>query len=358
MTSKQDESETSPSKRFQIDDDDDDDDDGKHRHSLAGASRKTKLSDLLRGTWWYKLKHRHRRLSSQISKPHSHHADEPRLMNPWPIEDFSTASGLIQKYGRCHEAEGSGAFGVIWKAVKVDSLTSSVPELYAIKELRRRPGEDEQKYTKRVHSEFCISSSLRHTNIILVLDLLSNCAGNYCEVMELCAGGDLHSLVHANDKLEVAEADCFFLQLMNGVQYIHTMGVAHRDLKPENLLLTDSGTLKIADFGSSECFRLAWETEVRTTTGMCGSAPYSAPEEHTGEEFDPRAADVWACGVIYMVMRKGSFLWLKAAKEDDRYEAYSRSRKTDGGYQAIETLHRVSMGPPRIVLRNRFSALD
>jgi protein-serine/threonine kinase len=141
------------------------------------------------------------------------------------------------------------------------------------------------------------------------------------------------------------------------VQYIHTMGVAHLDLKPENLLLTASGTLKIADFGSSECFRLAWETEVFATIGTRGSAPYSAPEEHTGEEFDPRAADVWSCGVIYMVMRKGVFLWVKAAEGDHSYETYCKNRKIEHGYKPIETLHRVSMSRTCMILRDRFSFL-
>lgn len=263
------------------------DEKGEHHHSLTRASSRKKPSDLLRGTWWYRMKHRRRKRSLQDSEPYDHHADEPRLKDLWQIEVFSSASGITQSYGRFHEAEGSGAFGVVWKAVKYDPQTSTVPELYAIKEFRRQSEEDEQRYSKRVRSEFCISSSLGHTNIISVLDLLSNCVGNYCQVMEFCAGGDLHSLLRGNDKLDVAEADCFFLQLMHGVQYIHAMGVAHRDLKPENLLLTASGTLKIADFGSSECFRLAWETEVCATIGTRGSAPYSAPEEHTGEEFDP-----------------------------------------------------------------------
>lgn len=344
MFFKQDESETSTSKRFQINEN------GEHHHSITRASSQKKLSDLLRGAWWYKIKDRCRRRPLQVSKPCDHHANDPRLTDSWPIEDFSSASGITESYGQYHEAEGSGAFGVVRKAVKLDPQTSTAPKLYAIKEFRRQSEEDERRYSKRVRSEFCISSSLEHTNIISVLDLLSNCAGNYCEVMEFCAGGDLHSLLWGNDKLDVAEADCFFMQLMRGVQYIHTMGVAHRDLKPENLLLTASGTLKIADFGSSECFRLAWETEVCATIGTRGSAPYSAPEEHTGEEFDPRGADVWACGVIYMVMRKGTFPWLKAAEEDDGYETYCKSRKTEHGYKAIETLHRVSMSRTHIIL--------
>lgn len=352
MFFKQDKSGTSPSERFQIDDS------VEHHHSITRANSRKKPSDLLCGAWWGRIKDGRRRRSLKISKPCDHHAIDPRLTYSWAVEDFSSANGITQSYGRCHKPEGSGAFGVVWKAVKPDLQTSTAPELYAIKEFRKQSEEDERGYSKRVQTEFYISSSLQHKNIVSVLDLLSNCVGNYCEVMEFCAGGDLHSVVTSNDKLDVREADCFFLQLMHGVQYIHTMGIAHRDLKPENLLLTASGALKIADLGSSECFRLAWETEVSMAIGTRGSAPYSAPEEHTGEEFDPRAADIWACGVIYMVMRKGTFPWLKAAQEDYGYETYCESRKTERGYPPIETLHRVSMSRTHIILRDRSSFLD
>lgn len=250
MFFKQDDPGTSLSKRFQIDDN------GEHHHSIMRVSSEKRSLGLLRGAWWCKIKDRRWR-RSKVSKPCDHHASDSRLADSWPIEDFRSVNGTTKSYSLCHETEGSGAFGVIWKAVESDNQTSTGPKLYAIKEFRRQPEENEQSYCKRVQSEFCISSSLEHTNVVSVLDLLSNCTDNYCELMEFCASSDLHSLVRSNDKLDVLEADCFFLQLIRGVQYTHTMGVAHRDLKPENLLLTASGILKIADFGTSECFRLA-----------------------------------------------------------------------------------------------------
>jgi protein-serine/threonine kinase len=75
--------------------------------------------------------------------------------------------------------------------------------------------------------------------------------------MEYCAGGDLKTLVLRAGRLETSEADCYFKQLMRGLEYLHEMGVAHRDLKLENLLPTADGALKITDFGNAECFRLA-----------------------------------------------------------------------------------------------------
>ncbi|CAI4219227.1 unnamed protein product [Parascedosporium putredinis] len=247
---------------------------------------------------------------------------------------------LFEKYGKCQEVIGRGAFGIV--RISHKKLENGGGEkLFAVKEFRRRPEESERKYNKRLTSEFCISSSLRHPNVIHTLDLLKDSKGEYCEVMEFCAGGDLHSLIVAAVKLEVQEADCLFKQLMRGVNYLHEMGVAHRDLKPENLLLTTHGALKITDFGNGECFRMAWEKDPHMVSGLCGSAPYIAPEEYTDKEFDPRAVDVWACGVIYMAMRTGRHLWHVAKKDEDEfYGRYLEGRKDEEGYPPIESLHR------------------
>ncbi|KAF2720541.1 Pkinase-domain-containing protein [Polychaeton citri CBS 116435] len=325
-----------PPRRFWVDEN------GEHQHMLKGVKRQEKLSDMVRDFLGGKKK--------------AHHEDQPlSLMSNW-VDQIknerhrmasdqkggpNSAVTLVEKYGKCQEIVGRGAFGIVRIAHKTDPADAKHEQLYAVKEFRRRPQEDAKKYSKRLNSEFCISSSLRHPNIIHTLDLLTDAKGDFCEVMEFCAGGDLYSLVLANGKLEVAEADCYFLQLMRGVEYIHEMGVAHRDLKPENLLLTTHGALKITDFGNGECFRMAWETEAHMTAGLCGSAPYIAPEEYTDKEFDPRAVDVWACGVIYMAMRTGRHLWRIAKRDDDEfYENYIRGRKSEEGYAPIETLHR------------------
>jgi protein-serine/threonine kinase len=250
---------------------------------------------------------------------------------------------LVQKYGKCQEVVGRGAFGIVRVAHKQDPKDSKREQLYAVKEFKQRPNESAKKYQKRLTSEFCISSSMQHPNVITTLDLLQDEKGVYCEVMEYCSGGDLYTLVLTAGQLEVAEADCFFKQLMRGVEYMHEMGVAHRDLKPENLLLTCHGAIKITDFGNGECFRMAWEKEAHMTAGLCGSAPYIAPEEYVDKEFDPRAVDVWACGIIYMAMRTGRHLWRVAQKgEDEFFDRYLEDRKEEEGYRPIEVLRRVS----------------
>ncbi|KAH6894752.1 kinase domain-containing protein [Thelonectria olida] len=252
----------------------------------------------------------------------------------------NATSILVEKYGKCQEVVGRGAFGIV--RISHKEVGGGGQKLFAVKEFRRGPEETEKKYSTRLAAEFCISSSLCHPNVIHTLDLLKDAKGNYCEVMEFCAGGDLYTLILPSGKLEVQEADCFFKQMVRGVKYLHETGVAHHDLKPENLLLTSRGALKITDFGNSECIRMPWEVDAHFVSGIRGSAPYIAPEEYTDKEFDARPVDVWACGVIYMAMQTGRHLWHLAKKdEDELYARYLEGRRDEDGYGPIESLHRV-----------------
>jgi len=328
---------------------------GGHEHHLKSAKRQEKLSDMFRNVI----------SGRQRNAEHPHEGEQQlSLMSGWvdqlKNERETLASDkkggpnatatLVEKYGKCQEIVGRGAFGIV--RISHKRTEGMGEQLYAVKEFRRRPEENEKKYSKRLTSEFCISSSLRHPNVIHTLDLLQDSKGDYCEVMEFCAGGDLYTLVLAAGKLEVAEADCYFKQMMRGVEYMHEMGVAHRDLKPENLLLTTHGSLKITDFGNGECFRMAWEADAHMVSGLCGSAPYIAPEEYVDREFDARAVDVWATGVIYMAMRTGRHLWRVAKKEEDEfYERYLQGRRDEEGYGPIESLHRVSVYLPPISIK-------
>ncbi|KAI9826853.1 MAG: serine/threonine-protein kinase HAL4/sat4 [Thelocarpon impressellum] len=322
---------------------------GSHEHHLKSAKRQEKLSDMLRDMIGG------RRRDDTAAAPAQADEQQLSLMSGWvdqlKYEREKLASDrkggpnatatLVEKYGKCQEIIGRGAFGIVRISHKTDPKDSKSEQLYAVKEFRRRPQESAKKYQKRLTSEFCISSSLRHPNVIHTLDLLKDAKGDYCEVMEFCAGGDLYTLVLAAGRLEVGEADCYFKQLMRGVEYMHEMGVAHRDLKPENLLLTTHGSLKITDFGNGECFRMAWEKDAHMTAGLCGSAPYIAPEEYVDREFDPRAVDVWATGVIYMAMRTGRHLWRVAKKDEDEFfDRYLEGRRDEDGYGPIESLHR------------------
>ncbi|KAF6066777.1 Protein kinase domain family protein [Candida albicans] len=316
---------------------------GNHEHHLRSAKRQEKLSNMLKDLLGAKKLRGEAKsavpdifqgaMQSSTSQLSQQQQQQPQPVKPPTL--------FAEKYGRCQEVVGRGSFGVVRISHKKLDSTSTTEKLFAVKEFKRKPNESEKKYNRRLTSEFCISSSLKHNNIIDTLDLLKDAKGDYCEVMEFCSGGDLYTLIIAAGKLEYAEADCFFKQLIRGVNYMHDMGVAHRDLKPENLLLTQNGVLKITDFGNSECFKMAWENEIQYSDGICGSSPYIAPEEYNQESFDPRCVDIWSCGVIYMAMRTGRQLWkLADPKKDEFFEEYLVKRKESSGYEPIESLKR------------------
>lgn len=196
-------------------------------------------------------------------------------------------------------------------------------------EFRRKGSESIDHYIKRLTTEFSLCAPLHHPNVVETFDLLplNNTCPVFCQVMEYCNGGDLFGLIYDNsqDGLEPAEANCFFKQLMHGVAYLHSMGIAHRDIKPENLLLTAHGIIKISDFGSAASFQVDHEPVL--ARGLYGSEPYIAPEMFTDPVYDPRAADVWSCGIVYMAMRTGAHPWQVAQPDsDDNYGRYLQFR--------------------------------
>lgn len=174
-------------------------------------------------------------------------------------------------------------------------ITGPSGELYAVKEFRKKSrSETKEEYVEKVNSEFCISKSLCHPNIVSTEDLCVSSSDRWCHVMEYCSGGDLFSLIEKSF-MKGEEKLCCFKQLLRGVSYLHDHGIAHRDIKPENLLISSDGHLKITDFGVSEVFRGKHPgdagikcgidmDEIRLSKpGIVGSAPYISPEVQNKE---------------------------------------------------------------------------
>ncbi|KAH8819373.1 kinase-like domain-containing protein [Xylogone sp. PMI_703] len=295
---------------------------GKHEHSLAGVRNEVTPSDILRSI-----------IITRWQKQHFYSSGKDAIEKP--IQDKTI---IAERYGEGTESIGYGRSGNV-KLLRKININNNEVELYALKEHRRAPHESVRSYRNRSTSGFCIASCLRHANVIKILDLIEDQNNSYFEVMAFCDGGSLANLVLRSKKLEEPEANCFFKQLARGVEYLHSVGVAHRDLKPENLLLTATGVLKIADFGEAECFRLPWQEDARKSHGRSGTIPYMAPEQLLLGGFDSRMVDIWAMGIIYMVMRTGKLLWDSALKGgDSNYSRYLEDRQLHSGFQPIEHL--------------------
>lgn len=95
--------------------------------------------------------------------------------------------------------------------------------------------------------------------------------------MEFCPGGDLYAAIKKGG-MSPSEVECCFKQILNGVAYLHTQGVAHRDIKPENLFFDAKGQLKVGNSFAPFCrhshFCRSVITVLRPSTVYHGSRRY------------------------------------------------------------------------------------
>ena len=201
------------------------------------------------------------------------------------------------------EKLGEGAFAKVRLAIQVH-----IKEKCAIKILEKKLFKSDPDI-QRLKKEIKILKKLRHKNIIQLYDIMESKRNLYF-VMEYCKNGELFDYIVKQKKLKEPEACCFFQQIINGVEYLHSQGIIHRDLKPENLLLDDNNHIKISDFGLSTFF-----SKNNYLQTACGTPSYAPPEMLEGQEYNGEATDVWSCGIILYAMLCGSLPFSESKEE-------------------------------------------
>lgn len=208
---------------------------------------------------------------------------------------------------------------------------------FAVKQFRKRaPNENEKQYVKKVTAEFCIGSTLHNLNVIETLDMVREGSAFY-EIMEY-APNDLFNIVMSG-QMSRDEIACCWRQMLQGVAYLHGIGIAHRDLKLDNIVLDERGIVKLIDFGCATVFKYPYDKNVhlskgngmtfiqggwmddlweRRVLGISGSDPYIAPEQFIQKQYDARKADIWSCAVIYICMVIRRFPWRIAHPAKDQ----------------------------------------
>ncbi|KAJ3532504.1 hypothetical protein NM688_g7410 [Phlebia brevispora] len=216
---------------------------------------------------------------------------------------------------------GSGAYGVVYRAVDMSSpSTSSSTSQLAIKVLRKA---SMSKRTKmHVRREIALHRLMSgHPNVVGMHHAFED--GDYVYItLDYCPGGDLFGKI-CEEKIYYRNDDLVkkvFLQLLEAVHACHRKRIFHRDLKPENILVNEDGSeVYISDFG------LATTNQVSETFG-CGSSYYMSPE-CIGKEcgflaYSNRANDIWALGVVLINMITCRSPWQKAVTMDDCFSDF------------------------------------
>jgi hypothetical protein len=170
----------------------------------------------------------------------------------------------------------------------------------ALKLLKARYAENED-LVERFRREARSAASLSHPHIVPVFDGGEAGDGTYYITMEYLPGGTLKDRIMSEGALSPQMVVEVALQIAKALQCAHERGVIHRDIKPRNILITDSGHVKVADFGIA---RAAEATTISDLGAVLGSAKYMSPEQAAGERVGA-ASDLYSLGVVLYEMLTG-----------------------------------------------------
>ena len=181
---------------------------------------------------------------------------------------------------------------------------------------------------KSVEREIKILNKLKHPNII-ELKATVDTSTSVNLIFEFVSGCSMLDYLknRSSRRIEEYQARSFFKQLMQALDFCHSLGVTHRDVKLENILLDQKQNVKLIDFGFS-----TWIAIERKVQLFCGTSCYMAPEIVSGKEYCGPPTDIWAAGVLLFVMITGTFPF----KAGNNKELYSKIQR--GSYVVPPTL--------------------
>lgn len=187
---------------------------------------------------------------------------------------------------------GAGGMGAVYRALDRRSGT-----VVAVKVLHESASLDPAA-VERFRRECHVASLLRSPYVVRTLDFGSD-EGKYYLASEFIEGRSL-SEVLAEGPVEPLTALTIVSEVALALDEAETRSITHRDIKPDNILVTEDGSVKVADFGIAG---LAYLDGLTVTGSYLGTAAYSAPEQHRGEA-DARA-DIYSCGVVLFELLAG-----------------------------------------------------
>ena len=178
----------------------------------------------------------------------------------------------------------------------------------AVKMLHPQYAED-RSVVDRFLVEARASSTLRHPNVVDVLDMGKDDDGCVYMVLEYLQGESLSRRLERRKRLGAEETAAILLPIMDALVEAHDLDIVHRDIKPENIFLAldakRRSVPKLLDFGIAKVLSVG--SSRATATGMLiGTPAYMSPEQADGRgEVGPRS-DIWSMGILFYECLSGS----------------------------------------------------
>jgi serine/threonine protein kinase len=141
-----------------------------------------------------------------------------------------------------------------------------------------------------VQREINIIQCMKHKNVVEFMDSFTmDMKDKLYIVLGFCGGGNLQDLLQSapNKQLPLPQARSLFRDLIEGLDYLHSNGIIHKDIKPDNLLITNSGSLKITDFGVAENVNNEDDGMFKSFLPGVGSPAFQPPEAIGGTSVEP-----------------------------------------------------------------------
>ncbi|QPG71191.1 protein kinase domain-containing protein [Mycolicibacterium mucogenicum] len=189
----------------------------------------------------------------------------------------------------------SGGMSTVYRGVD-----TRLDRLVALKVMDSRYSGDQQFLT-RFQREARAAAGLKSPGLVAVYDQGFDGRHPFL-VMELVEGGTLRELLRERGPMPPHAVAAVLAPMLDGLAVAHEAGLVHRDIKPENVLISDSGEVKIADFG---LVRAVAEAKITSTSVILGTAAYLSPEQVSTGDADPRS-DVYSVGILAYELLTGT----------------------------------------------------
>lgn len=156
-----------------------------------------------------------------------------------------------------------------------------------------------------VRKEVAILKRMKHPNVVRLYEVIDDPENEKLFlVMEYVQNGavlKVENCIKSKVTFSEQKSRKYMIDILNGLEYLHSMRVSHRDIKPENLLLDSSDNVKLSDFGVSTMH----EGEDDTVKVTAGTPAFLSPEACNGEKHSGKMADIWAVGVTLFIFTYG-----------------------------------------------------